>query len=112
MCSKHYRRYTVGYTGDEFIHGKVRTNERNCTVKDCTARAKSKGMCARHYQQHIKIRNLITGYTPKPRRYITPDEVCSEHQCQTKVRARGMCRAHYERYLRKKHKDVTEGVTQ
>jgi hypothetical protein len=67
-----------------------------CTVKGCTTRARSKGLCFKHYHR-ARRHNGDTSDRPR----IT---ICTVEGCGGKVEAKGLCHKHYQRARRRDRK--------
>ena len=66
-----------------------------CRGPDCDRPARSKGLCAAHFQQ------LHRGKTLSPLRLRGPRE-CSFRGCKRPARSRGLCKSHYHQHWRGK----------
>jgi hypothetical protein len=68
------------------------SNSGKCNVKGCTTKARSKGLCFKHYQ---RARRHDGDTSDRPRIAI-----CTIEGCGGKVDAKGLCRKHYQRARR------------
>lgn len=71
-----------------------------CTVEGCVRPHKARGLCAAHYQHHLRGVPLKPEITPRAK---PPSPICSEEGCSDPVKAKGLCKAHYQRLLRHGH---------
>lgn len=68
--------------------------KKQCSVQGCLRAARSKGLCATHYQQARRGTEL------QPIAPRDPRQVCYVPDCNKQVYARAMCAAHYQQWRR------------
>lgn len=81
--------------------------ERICKVEGCLEPHRSKGLCAFHYQRHLRGKAIEA-----PPFYVSTDGPCLVEGCDLPRRSRGLCRSHYDKSNRHAECPVCGGPRQ
>jgi hypothetical protein len=76
------------------------SNSGKCSVEGCTTKARSKGLCFKHYHRALR-HNGDTSDRPRITR------ICTIEGCGGKVYAKGLCRKHYN-WARRRDRNTSD----